>query len=217
MSWFNGAAIDVNSMHFLIHAVIEDLWKLKINARSQGMCSISHLLELLHWQEHLLIAGGERRCCCQQKAREGICKQFHGKLSYFWSACTKEAPPIRFRHGLFRANYEQKINTYLRNDNLWHVLGSWCIKSSPNRVKRMNASKKSPACVLRWSVQKVSQNHYAVSATLDGREYDFVGNFKSITDANRAGRRYASDLLHNSVSGGRLSLRYRLSQKPVHK
>ena len=71
----------------------------------------------------------------------------------------------------------------------------------------MNVSKKSPACVLRWGVQKVSQNLYAVSATIDGREYDFVGNFKSVADANKAGRRYASDLLHNSISGGRRSLR----------
>ena len=71
----------------------------------------------------------------------------------------------------------------------------------------MNASKKSPTCVLRWTVQKVNQHLYAVSATVNGREYDFVGNFKSISDANKAGRRYASDLVHNAISGGRLSLR----------
>ncbi len=71
----------------------------------------------------------------------------------------------------------------------------------------MNASKKSTTCFLRWTVQKVNQHLYAVSATVNGREYDFVGNFKSITDANKAGRRYASDLVHNSISGGRLSLR----------
>ena len=71
----------------------------------------------------------------------------------------------------------------------------------------MTASKNSPTCVLRWTVQKVNQHLYAVSATVNGREYDFVGNFKSITDANKAGRRYASDLVHNSISGGRLSLR----------
>ena len=71
----------------------------------------------------------------------------------------------------------------------------------------MNASKKSPDCVMRWSVQKVNQTLYAVSATIGGHEYDFVGNFKSIIDANKAGRRYASDLLHNSVSGRRLSMR----------
>lgn len=58
----------------------------------------------------------------------------------------------------------------------------------------MIASKKSPACILRWSVQKLNQNLYAVSATIDGRAYDFVGNFKSIAEANKAGRRYASDL-----------------------
>lgn len=62
----------------------------------------------------------------------------------------------------------------------------------------MNSSKNSPACFLRWSVQKVKQNLYAVSATIDGTDYDFVGNFKSITEAHKAGRRYASDLLHNS-------------------
>ena len=70
----------------------------------------------------------------------------------------------------------------------------------------MNASKKSPTCILRWTAQKVNQHLYAVSATANGREYDFVGNFKSITDANKAGRRYASDLMHNFGSGGRLSL-----------
>ena len=77
----------------------------------------------------------------------------------------------------------------------------------------MNASKKFPAYTMRWSVQKVSHNLYAVSATIDGHEYDFVGNFKSIADANKAGLRYASDLLHNSVSGGRLSLRSASSTK----
>ena len=71
----------------------------------------------------------------------------------------------------------------------------------------MNVLKKFLACVLRWSVQKVNQNLYAASATIDGREYDFVGNFKSIADANKAGHKYASDLLRNSISGGRLSLR----------
>ena len=71
----------------------------------------------------------------------------------------------------------------------------------------MNASTKSPACFLRWSVQKVNQHLYAVSATIDGTDYDFVGNFKSIPEAHKAGRRYASELLHNSLSGGRLSFR----------
>ena len=77
----------------------------------------------------------------------------------------------------------------------------------------MNASKKSSDCVMLWSVQKVNNNLYAVSATIDGHAYDFVGNFKSIADANKAGRRYASDLLHNSVSGGRLSVRSASSGK----
>tara|TARA_B100001093_G_C26782951_1_gene995447 strand:+ start:958 stop:1215 length:258 start_codon:yes stop_codon:yes gene_type:complete len=71
----------------------------------------------------------------------------------------------------------------------------------------MNASKKTPACFLRWSVQKVTKGLYAVTATIDGCDYDFVGNFNSIQEAQQAGRRYVSDLLHNSLSGGRLSLR----------
>ena len=71
----------------------------------------------------------------------------------------------------------------------------------------MNASKKTPACFLRWSVQKVTKGLYAVTATIDGSDYDFVGNFKSIQEAQKAGRRYVSDLLHNSLSGGRLSLK----------
>tara|TARA_B100001093_G_C26745589_1_gene978684 strand:- start:465 stop:722 length:258 start_codon:yes stop_codon:yes gene_type:complete len=72
---------------------------------------------------------------------------------------------------------------------------------------RMNASKKTPACFLRWSIHKVTKGLYAVSATIDGSDYDFVGNFRSIQEAQTAGRRYVQDLLHNSLSGGRLSLR----------
>jgi len=34
---------------------------------------------------------------------------------------------------------------------------------------------------------------YAVSATIDGNEYDFVVNFNSIADASKAGHKYASD------------------------
>ena len=71
----------------------------------------------------------------------------------------------------------------------------------------MIGPKKFPTYILRWSVQKVNQNLYAVSATIDGHEYEFVGNFKSISDANKAGRRYASDLLYNTKSRWSLSLR----------
>ena len=39
-----------------------------------------------------------------------------------------------------------------------------------NQKRRMNASRKSRACVMRWSAQKVNQNLYAVSATIDGHE-----------------------------------------------
>ncbi len=46
---------------------------------------------------------------------------------------------------------------------------------------------------------------YAVAATVDGKEYDFVGNFKSVHEAQQAGRRYAEDLVHSSMAGGRLA------------
>ena len=71
----------------------------------------------------------------------------------------------------------------------------------------MSAQSKSPACFLRWTVQKVADRMYAVAATVDGIEYDFVGNYKSIRDAQRAGRRYATNLMHNSMSRGQLSFR----------
>ena len=71
----------------------------------------------------------------------------------------------------------------------------------------MHSQKNSPACFLRWSVSKVADKLYAVAATVDGKEYDFVGNFKSVREAQQAGRRYAEDLVHHSMSGGRLSLK----------
>ena len=71
----------------------------------------------------------------------------------------------------------------------------------------MHSQKSSPACFLRWSVSKVTDRLYAVAATVDGKEYDFVGNFKSVREAQQAGRRYAEDLVHNSMAGGRLSLK----------
>ena len=71
----------------------------------------------------------------------------------------------------------------------------------------MQRQKNSPACFLRWSVSKVADKLYAVAATIDGKQYDFVGNFKSVREAQTAGRRYAEDLVHNSMAGGRLSLK----------
>ena len=71
----------------------------------------------------------------------------------------------------------------------------------------MGLDQNSPACFLHWTVRKVADRLYAVAATVDGKEYDFVGNFKSVREAQSAGRRYASDLVHNSLSGGRLAFR----------
>ena len=50
----------------------------------------------------------------------------------------------------------------------------------------MHSQKNSPACFLRWSVSKVADRLYAVAATVDGKEYDFVGNFKSVREAQQA-------------------------------
>ena len=71
----------------------------------------------------------------------------------------------------------------------------------------MHTQKNSPACFFRWSVSKVTDKLYAVAATIDGKEYDFVGNYRSVREAQQAGRRYAKDLVHNSMAGGRLSLK----------
>ena len=61
----------------------------------------------------------------------------------------------------------------------------------------MHSQKNSPACFLRWAVSKVTDKLYAVAATVDGKEYDFVGNYRSGREAQKAGRRYAEDLVHN--------------------
>ena len=74
-------------------------------------------------------------------------------------------------------------------------------------VTLLTDQRKKQACFLRWSVSKVTDKLYAVAATVDGKDYDFVGNFKSVRAAQQAGRRYAEDLVHNSMAGGRLSLK----------
>ena len=51
----------------------------------------------------------------------------------------------------------------------------------------------------------MSQNLYSVSATVDGSKYDFVGNFKTVREAQKAGRRFVADLLHYSFSDRPLS------------
>ena len=49
---------------------------------------------------------------------------------------------------------------------------------------------------MHWSVQRVTKHLYSVSATTNGKEYTHVGNYRSVEDANRAGRRYVSALAH---------------------
>ena len=59
----------------------------------------------------------------------------------------------------------------------------------------MNRSSSSQACLMCWRVQKVSGRQFAVSATIDGATYDLIGHFKSLEEAQQAGRRYVSDVL----------------------
>ena len=48
---------------------------------------------------------------------------------------------------------------------------------------------------MRWRVQKVSGCQFAVPATIDGATYDLMGHFKSLEEAQQAGRRTVSDVL----------------------
>ena len=61
----------------------------------------------------------------------------------------------------------------------------------------MSDPTKAPACHLSWSVTQVSRRLFSVAATLNGEDYDFVGNFQSLREAHAAGRLYASNLAHN--------------------
>tara|TARA_B100000073_G_scaffold297898_1_gene263161 strand:- start:256 stop:519 length:264 start_codon:yes stop_codon:yes gene_type:complete len=53
-----------------------------------------------------------------------------------------------------------------------------------------------PSCFMHWSVQRVTNNLFSVSATSDGLDYTHVGNYRSVEDANRAGRRFVSAKAH---------------------
>ena len=60
----------------------------------------------------------------------------------------------------------------------------------------MTIHESAPACFMHWSVQRVTKHLYSVSATTNGKDYTHVGNYRSVEDANRAGRRYVSALAH---------------------
>ena len=49
---------------------------------------------------------------------------------------------------------------------------------------------------MHWNVQRVTNNLFSVSATSDGLDYTHVGNYRSVEDANRAGRRFVSARAH---------------------
>ena len=72
-----------------------------------------------------------------------------------------------------------------------------CHKLHTFRVKAsMTSHESAPACFMHWSVQRVTKHLYSVSATTNGKDYSHVGNYRSVEDANRAGRRYVSALAH---------------------
>lgn len=59
---------------------------------------------------------------------------------------------------------------------------------------------------MRWSVDKVADSLYVDAATVDVKEYDFVGNFKNIRDAQRAGFCYVHGHINCIILRARLSL-----------
>ena len=52
----------------------------------------------------------------------------------------------------------------------------------------INRSSIYQACLMRWRVQKVGGRQFAVSETIDGATYDLMGHFKSLEEAQQAGR-----------------------------
>ena len=71
----------------------------------------------------------------------------------------------------------------------------------------MIAQREAPANFLSWTVKQISNGRYAVAATTNGQDYDFVGNFQSIKDAHRAGRQYMTDIRHGVHNSGRIGVR----------
>ena len=67
----------------------------------------------------------------------------------------------------------------------------------------MTRHESAAACFMHWSVQRVTKHLYSVSATTNGKDYTHVGNYRSVEDANRAGRRYVSSLAHGLGSDSR--------------
>jgi hypothetical protein len=66
-----------------------------------------------------------------------------------------------------------------------------------NGAMEMNSLEKAPSCFMHWCVQKVTSSLYSVSATTNGVHYDHVGNFRSVSEAHSAGRRYAATQSHH--------------------
>jgi hypothetical protein len=66
-----------------------------------------------------------------------------------------------------------------------------------NGAKEMNSLEKAPSCFMQWCVQKVTSSLYSVSATTNGVNYDHVGNFRSVSEAHSAGRRYVATQSHH--------------------
>ncbi len=55
-------------------------------------------------------------------------------------------------------------------------------------------------------MQKVAHQLYAVAATNNGFDYDFVGNFGTLTEANKAGRQYVCDRSHTLIKRNTLEM-----------
>ena len=86
-------------------------------------------------------------------------------------------------------------NTYLQNNKLCRLLPFSKHNLSPQFQGGMNCPSAFQACLMRWRVQKVGGRQFAVSATINRATYDLIGHFKSLEEAQQAGRRYVSDVL----------------------
>ena len=86
-------------------------------------------------------------------------------------------------------------NTYLQNNKLCRLLDFSKHNLPPRFQGGMNRSSTSQACLMRWRFQEVSGCQFAVSATIDVATYNLIGHFKSLEEAQQAGRRTVSDVL----------------------
>lgn len=98
-------------------------------------------------------------------------------------------------------------NTYLRNNKFQKSLRVRDLVCFYSLLEMgMSVQNQAPACHLSWTVTRVSPRLYAVAATSNGADYDFVGNYRSLSDAHQAGRLFARQAMHRIHAASRDSV-----------